>query len=261
MSKEYADRPIGVFDSGQGGLTVLSRLVDLMPNEDYVFYGDSANAPYGVKSKEEVYQLAKRVVDELIDKHQVKAVMIACNTATSAAADRLRREYSLPIIGIEPAVKPAAEENPGRQVVAMATPLTLEQDKFNQLVAECVEPGQVVKVPAPKLVELIEKGQTDSPAIYQYLEELLAPYAGKAAGVVLGCTHFPFAKQAIQEILGPQAKVYDGAIGAAAEVKRQLASRDELNASSQPGQILFENSSPAGADLSKRLYALYRQKQ
>ena len=261
MSKEYADRPIGVFDSGQGGLTVLSRLVDLMPNEDYVFYGDSANAPYGVKSKEEVYQLAKRVVDELIDKHQVKAVMIACNTATSAAADRLRREYSLPIIGIEPAVKPAAEENPGRQVVAMATPLTLEQDKFNQLGAECVEPGQVVKVPAPKLVELIEKGQTDSPAIYQYLEELLAPYAGKAAGVVLGCTHFPFAKQAIQEILGPQAKVYDGAIGAAAEVKRQLASRDELNASSQPGQILFENSAPAGADLSKRLYALYRQKQ
>lgn len=261
MSKEYADRPIGVFDSGQGGLTVLSRLVDLMPNEDYVFYGDSANAPYGVKSKEEVYQLAKRVVDELIDKHQVKAVMIACNTATSAAADRLRREYSLPIIGIEPAVKPAAEENPGRQVVAMATPLTLEQDKFNQLVAECVEPGQVVKVPAPKLVELIEKGQTDSPAIYQYLEELLAPYAGKAAGVVLGCTHFPFAKQAIQEILGPQAKVYDGAIGAAAEVKRQLASRDELNASGQPGQILFENSAPAGADLSKRLYALYRQKQ
>lgn len=261
MSKEYADRPIGVFDSGQGGLTVLSRLVDLMPNEDYVFYGDSANAPYGVKSKEEVYQLAKRVVDELIDKHQVKAVMIACNTATSAAADRLRREYSLPIIGIEPAVKPAAEENPGGQVVAMATPLTLEQDKFNRLVAECAEPGQVVKVPAPKLVELIEKGQTDSPAIYQYLEELLAPYAGKAAGVVLGCTHFPFAKQAIQEILGPQAKVYDGAIGAAAEVKRQLASRDELNASSQPGQILFENSAPAGADLSKRLYALYRQKQ
>ncbi|MBT8800155.1 glutamate racemase [Lactobacillus delbrueckii subsp. bulgaricus] len=261
MSKEYADRPIGVFDSGQGGLTVLSRLVDLMPNEDYVFYGDSANAPYGVKSKEEVYQLAKRVVDELIDKHQVKAVMIACNTATSAAADRLRREYSLPIIGIEPAVKPAAEENPGRQVVAMATPLTLEQDKFNQLVAECAEPGQVVKVPAPKLVELIEKGQTDSPAIYQYLEELLAPYVGKAAGVVLGCTHFPFAKQAIQEILGPQAKVYDGAIGAAAEVKRQLASRDELNASSQPGQILFGNSAPAGADLSKRLYALYRQKQ
>lgn len=261
MSKEYADRPIGVFDSGQGGLTVLSRLVDLMPNEDYVFYGDSANAPYGVKSKEEVYQLAKRVVDELIDKHQVKAAMIACNTATSAAADRLRREYSLPIIGIEPAVKPAAEENPGRQVVAMATPLTLEQDKFNQLVAECAEPGQVVKVPAPKLVELIEKGQTDSPAIYQYLEELLAPYVGKAAGVVLGCTHFPFAKQAIQEILGPQAKVYDGAIGAATEVKRQLASRDELNASSQPGQILFENSAPAGADLSKRLYALYRQKQ
>lgn len=259
MSKEYADRPIGVFDSGQGGLTVLSRLVDLMPNEDYVFYGDSANAPYGVKSKEEVYQLAKRVVDELIDKHQVKAVMIACNTATSAAADRLRQEYSLPIIGIEPAVKPAAEENPGQQVVAMATPLTLEQDKFNRLVAECAEPGQVVKVPAPKLVELIEKGQTDSPAIYQYLEELLAPYAGKAAGVVLGCTHFPFAKQTIQKILGPQAKVYDGAIGAAAEVKRQLASRDELNESSQPGKILFKNSAPAGADLSKRLYALYRQ--
>lgn len=261
MPKEYADRPIGVFDSGQGGLTVLSRLVDLMPNEDYVFYGDSANAPYGVKSKEEVYQLAKRVVDELIDKHHVKAVMIACNTATSAAADRLRQEYSLPIIGIEPAIKPAAEENPGGQVVAMATPLTLEQEKFKQLVKDCAEPGQVVKVPAPKLVELIEKGETDSPAIYQYLEGLLAPYAGKAAGVVLGCTHFPFAKQAIQEILGPQAKVYDGAIGAAAEVKRQLASRDELNTGIEPGKILFENSAPGGANLSKRLYALYRQKQ
>ncbi|WP_201330836.1 glutamate racemase, partial [Lactobacillus nasalidis] len=130
MSKEYADRPIGVFDSGQGGLTVLSRLVDLMPNEDYVFYGDSAHAPYGVKSKEEVYELARKVVEEMIARHQVKAIMIACNTATSAAADRLRQEYSLPIIGIEPAVKPAAEENPGKTVVAMATPLTLREEKF-----------------------------------------------------------------------------------------------------------------------------------
>ncbi|WP_201330783.1 glutamate racemase, partial [Lactobacillus nasalidis] len=162
-------------------------------------------------------------------------------------------------IGIEPAVKPAAEENPGKTVVAMATPLTLREEKFNQLVQEYAADGQVVKVPAPKLVELIEQGQIDTPAVYQYLEGLLTPYAGKAAGVVLGCTHYPFAKQAIKDILGPQVKVYDGAIGAAAEVKRQLAEQGNLKESSEPGKIIFENSAPGGADLSKRLYALYRQ--
>ena len=113
------------------------------------------------------------------------------------------------------------------------------------------------------VVLAIEQGEDPDQLVeHHHLAELADWFAACGMeALLLGCTHFPFAKQAIQEILGPQAKVYDGAIGAAAEVKRQLASRDELNASSQPGQILFENSAPAGADLSKRLYALYRQKQ
>ncbi|CCK85872.1 Glutamate racemase [Lactobacillus equicursoris DSM 19284 = JCM 14600 = CIP 110162] len=258
MQEKFDDRPIGVFDSGQGGLTVLSRLVDLMPNEDYVFYGDSAHAPYGVKTPEEVYQLTKQVIDELIKKDHVKAVMIACNTATSVAADRLRREYDLPIIGIEPAVKPAVQENAGT-VVAMATPLTLKAPKFNDLAAKYAKKDQVVKVPAPKLVELVEDGQMDTPAVYDYLHGLLDPYAGQTDGVVLGCTHFPFAKKAIKNILGPKTKVYDGAIGAAEEVKRQLAKRGELTDRTEPGEISFKNSKPGAGKLSQKLFQIYRQ--
>lgn len=256
--EKYKDRPIGVFDSGQGGLTVLSRLVDLLPHENFVFYGDSGNAPYGVRTKEEVYQLSKRVVEHLINDHQVKAIMIACNTATSAAAARLRAEYELPIIGIEPAAKPAVLENPDQEVVVMATPLTLRESKFNNLLQKYDKDHQVVKVPAPKLVELIEQGQTKSPELYSYLHQVLDPYAGKASAVVLGCTHFPFAKQAILDVLGPQTRVYDGAIGAANEVKHQLAKRDQLTERTEAGRIIFENSAPGASALSEELYQLFR---
>lgn len=256
--EKYDDRPIGVFDSGQGGLTVLSRIVDLMPNENYVFYGDSGHAPYGTKTIDEVYQLSKNVVDHLIDEYNVKAIMIACNTATSAAAKRLRSEYDLPIIGIEPAVKPAVIENPDKHVVVMATPLTLREEKFVNLVHKYAKPSQVVKVPAPKLVEFVENSDIDSENVYEYLHSLLDDYVGKTTGVVLGCTHFPFARKAIVDVLGQDIKVYDGAVGAAAEVKRQVKKHSGLTSRKDKGTIIFENSKQGGVEISKKLYRLFR---
>lgn len=249
---------IGVFDSGQGGLTVLKKLKEQLPAENFVFYGDSKNAPYGIKSREEVYQLAKRIIEHFVNDYNVKAVVIACNTATSAAAKRLRQEYDLPIIGIEPAVKPAVTENPDEQVAVMATELTLSQPKFNNLVDQFARPGQVIKVPAPALVEFVEAGNLAGDDVYAYLHQKLDRYVGSLGAVVLGCTHFPFLKSAISDVVGQNVKIYDGASGVSRELATELKERNLLATSNETGWIKFENSLPEAVQLSERLYSLYK---
>lgn len=239
--KNQIMQPIGVFDSGLGGLSVLQKIYQLMPNEHYIFYGDSANAPYGTKDTEEVYQLSKRIVDMFITKYHVKAIVIACNTATSAAAKRLRSEYSLPIIGIEPAIKPAIENHPNGKILAMATPLTLSGDKFNQIVQKYGSTAEVVKVPAPKLVEFVERGELNSDALKRYLHDILDDKL-PADSIVLGCTHFPFVRGAIQEV-APNTEIIDGSLGTARYLKKQL--KNNLNPKGVRGEIKFYNSDPA----------------
>lgn len=256
LNSNEKTRPIGVFDSGVGGISVLKELYKLMPNETYLFYGDSKNAPYGVKDKEEVFRLSHDIVEKFIQLN-VKAIVIACNTATSAAIDRLRKEFSEVIfVGLEPSVKPAIQHKSNSEVVVMATKLTLREKKFAELISQYEDQANIIRLPAPDLVEFIEHGDTNSPALYKYLNGLLEPYKGNVDSIVLGCTHFPFARAAIQKIVGPNVFITDGAFGAAARLKSQLDKYALRNDCSKKGKVQFYNSNPDPREiqLSKKLF-------
>lgn len=260
-ASQHALGPIAVFDSGMGGISVLRQLHKLMPYEHFLYMGDSKNAPYGVKSKEEVYQLSKYWMTYFMERN-AKAVVIACNTATSAAASKLRTEYpDIPIIGLEPALKPAATvfAGTGKRILVMATELTLREDKFQHLLHQYENDAEIHLLAAPGLVELVEANEIDTAKMEQYLQTILAPYIEMPIdGVVLGCTHFPFAKHSIAKILGNEVVFFDGAEGAARELKRQLIKKGTLAPEDGEGSVLIENSDESGAklELSKHLYSM-----
>lgn len=247
--------PIGVFDSGMGGVSVLRKLRRIMPGEDFIYFGDSINAPYGTKSKEEIKDLTEKAFDFLREKN-CKAVVIACNTATSAAAKYLREKYpDYPIIGLEPALKPAALSMDYPKVLAMATPLTLKEEKFNNLMAQFEDEAEFIKLPAPELVKFIESGDLDSEEEIAYLEDILSPYTdGKVDAVVLGCTHFPFARRTIQSILGEDVLVFDGGLGAARQCRRVLEDKHLLSEKEEGGTVTFLNSIPEKTEMAKKLF-------
>ena len=181
------DCPVGVFDSGMGGISVLRELRAQLPGENIIYYGDTAHAPYGTKPPSEVMDRVRQVMALLMER-QAKAVLIACNTATSVAAATLRAELSLPIIGMEPALKPASELRHGGRILVMATPLTLRLPKFQALMARYGEGA--IPLPCPGLMELVEEGELDGPEVEDYLTRLLTPYRHTPLyAVVLGCTH------------------------------------------------------------------------
>ena len=247
--------PIAVIDSGMGGITVLRKLYKLMPNENYIYFGDSANAPYGVKSTDEIRQLT---VDgfEMLKDMGAKAIVIACNTATSAAAAGLREKYpDFPIIGLEPAVKPAALSMEQPVVLVLATPLTLREKKYLKLVERFEGEATFIPLPAPELVRFIESGKLDSREEIDYLEKILAPYAdNRVDAVVLGCTHFPFARRQIQRILGDEVLVFEGGKGAARQCKRLLENIDLLADEEQDGKITFLNSDESKIPLCRQMF-------
>ena len=244
---------IGLFDSGVGGISVLRHMLRLMPNERYLYMGDSANAPYGTKTKEQVRQLSFAVAEKLIDRG-IKALVVACNTATSAAINDLRSAYpDLIVVGIEPALKLAADRFPKGNLGVMATPMTLREEKFDLLLHRFDSQCRVSKIPAPGLVELIEQGRGNSAEAEMLLRSLLKDYIGNIDALVLGCTHYPFAAEAISRVLGEQVALLDGGDGTARETKRRLALAGLLN--DGPGEILIENSSenPQIIELAYRL--------
>ena len=235
---------IAVFDSGVGGLSVLRHLIARMPNERYLYYGDSANAPYGTKTKEEVRSLTFAAAEMLI-RQGIKALVIACNTATSAAISDLRKAYpQLIIIGIEPALKLAADKFPGGKLGVMATPMTLREEKFALLMERFAENSEIYKIPAPGLVELIESGKADSVETEALLRQLFTAYPSLDA-LVLGCTHYPFASRAITRVLGSKVALLDGGEGTARETQRRLERAGLLHEG--PGQIKLHNSANSQA--------------
>ncbi len=214
---------IAVFDSGVGGLSVLRHLRALMPGESYLYFGDCANAPYGSRSTQEVQALTLAAVETILQSYPVKALVVACNTATAAAISILREAHpGRIIIGIEPALKPAADRFPGGRIGVMATEVTLREEKFDQLLHRFDAGCTVDKIPAPGLVEHIEAGRADSPETEALLRRLLAPYVGRLDALVLGCTHYPFAARAISRILGEKVVLLDGGPGTARETQRRL---------------------------------------
>lgn len=234
------DLPIAVFDSGVGGISVLRELVGLMPCEHFLYYGDSANAPYGGKTTRQVKELTLAAADMLMER-SIKALVVACNTATAAAIADLRAKYpDTIIIGIEPALKLAAEAFPGGTIGVMATQVTLREEKFSHQ-AERFSNTALVRIPAPGLVELIEQGKRDTPETQALLHTLLDPYVGKLDALVLGCTHYPFVSRQIAGILGPKTVLLDGGEGTARQTRRCLMNAGLLREGE--GSVQMENSS------------------
>lgn len=248
---------IAVFDSGVGGISVLRQLVRLLPGERFLYFGDSANAPYGTRSTEEVRELTFAAVERLYAAQPVKALVLACNTATAAAVKELRQAYpDRIIVGIEPAVKLAADHFPGGRVGVMATRVTLREEKFDRLLHRWDGSCTLAKIPAPGLVELVEAGRGDSPEADALLSPILEPYAGKLDALVLGCTHYPFAARAIAKILGPEVALLDGGEGTARETRRRLLEQELLE--NGTGSVQITNSLP-GLDRIELCKALLAQ--
>ena len=233
---------IAVFDSGVGGISVLRHLRRLMPGERYLYFGDSANAPYGTRTRDEVEALTFAAARRL-SARGIKALVVACNTATSAAIGDLRKAYpELIVVGIEPALKLAYDRYPGGGIGVMATPMTLREEKFETLMHRYDHGCRVYKIPAPGLVKLVERGLADSPESETLLRELFAPYQGKLDALVLGCTHYPFAAGAISRVLGEGVALLDGGEGTARETRRRLAAADLLE--NGTGEVILTNSLP-----------------
>lgn len=232
---------IAVFDSGVGGISVLRELVKLMPQERYLYFGDSANAPYGTRPTSEVRALTLAASARLMARG-CKALVVACNTATAAAIADLRAKYpDKIIIGIEPALKVAADHFPGGEIGVMATQVTLREEKFDVLLHRFTDACTVHTIPAPGLVELVERGMAVSAESEALLRPLLAPYRGRLDALVLGCTHYPFAAPVISRLLGERTALLDGGPGTARQTKRRLEAEGLLFGG--PGELLIENSS------------------
>jgi glutamate racemase len=231
---------IGFFDSGIGGLSVLYEALRLLPNEDYFYYADDANVPYGNKSREEIRCCVFEAVDFLAGM-DIKALVVACNTATSAAIQDIRLKYGFPIIGMEPAVKPAVKSVDGKRVLVFATPLTLRETKFIGLLNQVDIHNAVDFLPLQELVTFAEAYQFDRGVIMSYLKKRLKDYDLNCYGaVVLGCTHFPFFKNHIREIFPKGTAIVDGNKGTVQNLKNTLASMGRIYEGS--GQVEYYRS-------------------
>lgn len=258
MKDSKKGAPIGVFDSGVGGISVLRKMISLMPNENYIYYGDSANAPYGDRSDEEVLSLTENVFDYLLSKG-VKGIVVACNTATSVAVRKLRGRYpDLPIVGIEPAIKPAAENHEGGRIVVMATSVTLRRPKFVNLMEKFRQRAEIIPMACPSIVSFVENDRMNSLELRNYLMKKFSELEGPPAdAVVLGCTHYPFVAEAIQKAAGPQAVLYDGSEGVAREIRRRLAEKDLLaDADNSLNLEIINSSGPKMEALTKKLLVI-----
>ncbi len=235
--------PIGFFDSGMGGISVLRGTRELMPGEDYIYYGDSLHAPYGGKTPEEVQELALDAAARLMNQG-CKAMVIACNTATSAAVQAIREQYpETPVLGIEPALKPAVERHPGGRILVMATVGTLAGEKFKSLWKQHETEAEIVPVPCGGLMEFVERGELEGDDLEHFLLDILSPFVKVPVdAVVLGCTHYPFLKKTLRKLLGHRPELLDGSQGVANNLCRQLEERGLRNPREQGGTVLFQNS-------------------
>ena len=247
--------PIGVFDSGVGGLTVAREIFRNLPNEKIIYYGDTARVPYGNKSADTIKRYSRQITRFLLSK-DVKAIVIACNTATSAAVKDLRATFpDIPIIGMEPAVKPAVLAHPKGRVLILATPLTLREEKLGHLLEQYAPLAEIIKIPCPELVAFVERGELNSPAVHAYLNERLGAYRGSADAAVLGCTHFPFVRRAIGSVLGSGTELFDGGPGTARETRRRLMQHRTRTDQRGQGSVRIENScdNPQEITLTRQL--------
>jgi glutamate racemase len=238
-------RPIGVFDSGLGGLSVVGEIRRRLPGESLVYVADSAYCPYGGRPLEEIRERSVIVARELIDRG-AKIIVVACNTASGAAIEQLRHSLALPIVGLEPAVKPAAASTRVGRIAVLATPATLKTERFHRLVDNHGAAVDVLKIPCPGFVELVESGELSGPRALQVVRDALEP--AREAGVdrvVLGCTHYPFLRHLVLEVLGDEVQVLDSGAAVARQVQRVLAQHRLLSPRNVGSLTLLTTGDPA----------------
>jgi glutamate racemase len=210
MKRGFIKMKIGFFDSGIGGLSVLNLALKRLPNEQFIFYADESHVPYGEKTQQQIIEYTDIAVQFMLDLN-VKAIVIACNTATSAAIKVLREKYTVPIIGMEPAVKKAIDIFENKKVLVTATPLTVKGKKMQKLIERVDNENLVDLVPLPKLVRFAEKGEFESKEVIEYLENKLNKFDLKDySSIVLGCTHFNYFKDSFRKVIPPHVKFVDG---------------------------------------------------
>lgn len=234
--------PIGVFDSGVGGLSVLRHIRAELPHEGLLYVADSAHAPYGGKSPEAI-QARSLALSEFLMEQGAKALVVACNTATAAAIGVLRERFALPVIGMEPAVKPAAAATRSGVVGVLATTGTLQSAQFAALLENYGKQVRIVTQGCPGLVECVERGELQSPATRQLLQGYVAPLLAQGADtLVLGCTHYPFLRPLIVSLVGGDVALIDTGAAVARQVARRLQEADILNAATEAGALRFWTS-------------------
>ena len=239
MTPPADDRPVGVFDSGVGGLTILRAVRQAMPYENLVYVADAAYVPYGQKSQEQIRERALAITGFLVQQ-RAKAIVVACNTATAAAIDRLRAQWPIPFVGVEPAVKPAVAATRSGVVGVLATPATLASERYRNLIDRFAAGVHIVAQPCAGLAEHIERGELESRATEQLLRAFVEPLLKQGADViVLGCTHYPLVAHIVQRIVGPAVAVIENGGAVARELVRQLKIRAEEAPQGTSGSELF----------------------
>jgi glutamate racemase len=244
-TQPLTSRPIGIFDSGVGGISVLKHINALLPHEHLMYVADSLHGPYGNKTAEEITNRCMIIADYLISQ-DVKALVVACNTATAAAIDKLRETFDIPIIGMEPAVKPAAEASKNGVIGVLATVGTLKSAQFAALLESYGRNVKVITQGCVGLVECIERGELDSTETKALIRKYTAPLLAEGADtIVLGCTHYPFVKKAIQEIVGDKIILIDTGAAVAKQLKNKLEEKGLLSTSQQKAEVHFWTNSEA----------------
>jgi glutamate racemase len=228
------DRPIGVFDSGVGGLSILRALRAELPREDFVYFSDAGHAPYGEKEEAFVSDRSLAIAVDLLERHRIKSLVVACNTATAAAVHLLRAKHTpLPVIGVEPALKPAAALTRTGVVAVLATRGTLASAKFDALQASLKDQARFVLVPCDGLAAAIEAddAQQIRALCQRYTKEVccFGTSPGEIDTLVLGCTHYPFAAEIFRELLGPDIQLVETGQPVARQTRRMLQAQDLLN--------------------------------
>ena len=242
-----SNAPVGVFDSGVGGLSVLREIRQLLPYERLLYVADSGHVPYGEKTPEFI-RLRSQQIAEFLLQQGAKALVLACNTATAAAVANLRETYpQLPIVGMEPAVKPAAAATRSGVVGVLATTGTLQSAKFAALLDRFASNVRVITQPCPGLVECIEAGELESPATRELLQRLVTPLLEQGCDtLILGCTHYPFIKPLLRQLLPPSVSLIDTGAAVARHLQRVLGERDLL-AQQRSGRDGFWSSADSAA--------------
>lgn len=238
-------QPIGIFDSGLGGLSVAREIRAVLPHENIIYFADSAHCPYGARDNNFIQERIISICDFLAQQ-KVKLIVVACNTASSAGLEMLRLRYQLPIVGMEPAVKPAAEVTQNGRVGVMATGATLNGQRFMSLLVKFSHGTNYYTQPCQGLVEMVEEGHIQGPGVKDVLLQSLRPLLEREVDtIVLGCTHYPFLKKDIEYLCGPNIKVIDTGQAVARQVLRVLQGHGLLNDSPYPGKEIIYTSGSA----------------